>query len=98
MKYSVLILMFLVLILSTALADNTLENNIVRSNIVEVDTYLNAGRVYLNVQTTGEVTCKQVITTLGIKPFTIKSRIYQPVCTRISGTLIRITYAEQVST
>lgn len=99
MKYLILVLCCLGILLSSASADNALndiENTIVTSNIAGIDTSLNDSKVYLNVQVKGEITCKQAITALNIKLLTVKSKIYQPVCTHINGSLIRITYVEQI--
>jgi hypothetical protein len=69
-----------------------------RAGIKDLDVEYVDGKIYLNVELTTPKTCLQLIDSLGIHSIVIKTRTYQPVCSKISDTLMRVTYTQSIST
>lgn len=54
------------------------------------------GKIYLNVELDNPTSCADLIKFLGIEPITIKTVIYQPVCSKLSNNSLRITYSKSM--
>jgi hypothetical protein len=68
-----------------------------RSGIRDLDVEYSEGKIYLNVELITPRTCAELIDSLRIQPLVIKTRTYQPTCSVISNTLIRITYTQSIT-
>lgn len=69
-----------------------------RSGIKDLDVEYVEGKIYLNVELTSPKTCPELIESLGIQPIIIKSKTYQPSCSKVSDTVMRVTYTQSIST
>jgi hypothetical protein len=56
----------------------------------------NGTTMYLNVFLNHPLSCKQVITILGIEKVPVKTKVYLPVCTVIRDNYIKIKFEEEV--
>jgi len=68
-----------------------------RAGIKDLDVEYTDGKIYLNVELSTPKTCPQLINSLGIHSIVIKTRTYEPSCTKISDTLMRVTYTQSTS-
>lgn len=68
-----------------------------RSGIRDLNVEYLDGKIYLNVELITPKTCVELVDSLRIQPIVIKARTYQPTCTKISDTLIRVTYTQEIS-
>jgi hypothetical protein len=68
-----------------------------KSGIKDLDVEYVDGKIYLNVELNTPKTCIELVDSLKIQPIVIKSRTYQPSCTKISDTLMRVTYTQSIS-
>jgi hypothetical protein len=64
--------------------------------ISNVDVEFSNRKIFLNVHLNQPMTCKEVITLLGIESFSIKEKVYAPSCSRIDKNLVKITYGEVI--
>jgi hypothetical protein len=68
-----------------------------RSGIKDLDVEYVGGKIYLNVELNSPKTCPELIESLGIQPIIIKSKTYQPSCSKVSDTVMRVTYTQAMS-
>ncbi len=68
-----------------------------KSGIKDLNVEYAENKIYLNVDLITPQSCTELIKTLGIHPIVIKSKIYQPVCSRVSEFQMRITYTLTVT-
>lgn len=67
------------------------------TGVSSLDVEYTDGKIYLNVQMIAPGTCDELVSSLKIQPITIKSRTYLPTCSKISDTLMRVTYTRSIS-
>lgn len=91
-------------LLIAALLDFTMLNDIESSTMAvgrlgihSIETKYLKHSVYMNVYLNFPISCKNVIDTLGIKPFKNREREYTPTCQVVNDSLIQITYSAQVT-
>lgn len=70
--------------------------NVKNEAISSIDVEFSDRKIYLNVYLNQPMTCKEVITLLGIESFSLKDKIYAPSCSRIDKNLVKITYGEVI--
>jgi len=68
-----------------------------KSGIKDLNVEYSENKIYLNVELIAPQTCPELIKALGIHPIVIKSKTYQPSCSKISDSLMRITYTLSVT-
>jgi len=68
-----------------------------RSGIRDLDVEYSDGKIYLNVEFITPKTCAELVGSLRIQSIVIKTRTYRPTCSRISDTLMRITYTQSIT-
>jgi hypothetical protein len=64
--------------------------------ISSIDVEFDEQKIHLNVHLIQPSSCEDTINLLGINHFAIKTKEYEPICSHISNSLIRITYSEVV--
>jgi hypothetical protein len=69
-----------------------------RTGIKDLSVEYRENKIFLNVELLTPQTCPELIKSLGIHPIVIKSRTYKPDCSKISDTLMRVTYTREIST
>lgn len=67
-----------------------------RSGIKDLNVEYLDGKIYLNVELNTPKTCAELVHSLRIQPLVIKTRTYNPACSKISDTLMRITYTQSI--
>lgn len=67
-----------------------------RSGIKDLDVEYVDGKIYLNIKLSNPKTCPELIESLGIHPIVIKTKTYQPSCSKISDTRMRVTYTHSI--
>lgn len=95
----VLSLIFVVMIMTATdpepkIIDTTLLS---KSGIKDLNVEYAENKIYLNVDLITPQSCSELIKTLGIHPIVIKSKTYQPVCSKVSEFQMRITYTLTVT-
>lgn len=65
--------------------------------IKDLDVEYIDGKIYLNVGMISPTSCSELIKSLKIRPIVVKSRTYHPTCSKISDTLMRVTYTQIVA-
>ena len=68
-----------------------------KAGIKDLDVEYVDGKIYLNVGIIVPTSCAELIKSLKIQPIVIKSRTYQPTCSKISDTLMRVTYTQIIA-
>ena len=63
---------------------------------ITVSMELHNNEIYLNVYHPKEITCNHLIENLGITQFTMKNKIYTPVCFSVDNNNKKIIYTEKV--
>lgn len=61
--------------------------------ITKIDTEFYDSRIYLNIHTDKSLTCNKIVNLLGVKPVTVKTKIYFPVCYSINNKFVQIIYS-----
>lgn len=76
----------------TLLKPTLLKNS--EESIDSIDIEYIDNRIQLNVHLVKPISCLQAIDMLRIESFKIKNRDYQPTCSKVNKSLIRIVYEE----
>jgi hypothetical protein len=67
-------------------------------SVGKIEVILDDGKIYLDIHLNSNLTCKETIELLDVKPEIINNKFYSPTCERVDEDLIRITYTEGIST
>ena len=86
-----------VLVKSIIFYDDPEQSQLIEG-ITKVDTEFYDSRIYLNVHIDRPLTCNKVVNLLGVKPVTVKTKVYFPVCYNIDNKFVQIIYSVGTAT
>ena len=70
-----------------------LEDVQLLEGITKIETEFYDSRIYLNVHIDKPLTCNKIVDLLGVKPVTVKTKVYFPMCYNVNRKFVQIIYS-----